>query len=174
IRAGYFDTIHSFGGILTGAGSSFARPEIEHGYRRLREEGITSDVYSNHGSVKDIQNVGGPWIAPRTGPVGGSNHPEGDLPESKSYHLDLTLSHGVRFFWLDIDCISDPVCQLESADPAKSLFTSQRSRDGRPIVRFRRTSCGQNPFPFALGAQIDAILGCATPGYSVIYNHLGA
>lgn len=174
IRAGFLDTLHSFGGITTGVGTAFGRADIAAAYERMRRAGAASEIYSNHGTVKDIQNVGGPWTRPKTSEVDASNYQEGDVIGSTSYHLDLTARHGTRFYWLDVDLVPEPVSPLLGATPDKGLFTQQRSRDGTVIIRYRRTACGLLPLPPQLAGQIDAVLASPAGGYTVLYNHLGA
>jgi hypothetical protein len=171
IRSGLCDVLHSFGGIRTGAGSRFGRREIEAAYRRLAAEGIITRVYSNHGSVDDIQNLGGPWV----GQPGLPSYQQGDLPDSPSYHLDLTSHHGVRFYWTDLDNTQRLTpFPAAIAEDASALFVAQIGRDRTPMLRFRRSDLGVDPVAANFGTQIDRFLAQRGAGYSIIYTHLGA
>lgn len=173
-RAGVFDTLHSFGGVMNGRGCSFDRGEMGTALQRLSDEGIRTRVYSNHGTVRDTQNVGGPWMGPPTPEPNYLNYHEGDLPSSPRYHLDLTLAYGVRFFWVDVDrARAVKTFSARSVDEPGSLFISQTSRDGNPILRFRRTDADVDPDAINFGQQIDRVLDDAGEGYSIIYTHLG-
>jgi hypothetical protein len=173
-RSGVFDTLHSFGGVMNGRGCDFDREAIGSALRRLEDEGIRTRVYSNHGTVRDTQNIGGPWMAPPSAEPNYLNYHEGDLPGSRRYHLDLTLAYGVRFFWVDVDREQTIAAfTARSAEERPCLFTSQISRDGNRILRFRRTDTGVDPVAIHLGSQIERVLDDAGGGYSIIYTHLG-
>jgi hypothetical protein len=173
-RAGVFDTLHSFGGVMNGRGCTFDRNQMGSALRRLSDEGIRTRVYSNHGTIRDTQNVGGPWMGPPTPEPNYLNYHKGDLPGSPRYHLDLTLAYGVRFFWVDVDrARAVKTFTVRSADEPNSLFISQTSRDGNPILRFRRTDADVDPDAINFGQQIDRVLDDAAEGYSIIYTHLG-
>src|SRR5665213_2803688 len=102
LHEGVFDTVHSFTGVRNGPGYYLDRDMIHRGYKQLAGLGIVPRVYSNHGTEDDIQNIGGTW----TGEPGMPWYMKGDLPGSRCYHLDLSLRHGIRFFWLDVDAVS--------------------------------------------------------------------
>lgn len=173
IEAGLLDTCHSYGGIGNGRGTPFGRPEILKSLATFSDAGLTFDVYSNHGGTEDVQNVGGPWCQPASNPPGHLNYQGGDLVGSGSYHLDATRDLA-KFFWLDVDIGGDHLFSLShEPDNQGGLLATQVSRDGTPLVRFRRSHLGCAPFPDALGEQIRRLLAAEGEGYQVIYTHLG-
>jgi hypothetical protein len=173
-RQGIFDTLHSFGGASHIGGIAFDREDIRQGYARLTGEGVATKVYSNHGTDKDVQNIGGVWAPPRVPPIDFRNYWAGDLNDHASYHLDLTLGYGMRFFWLDIDRIRHRAWFEPSVDTGDAdLFTTQISRDGSPILRFKRTDFNETPWPTTLAAQLNRALDDPSSGYCVVYNHFG-
>lgn len=169
-RGGLLDTIHSFGGVANGRGVNFDRARIQKAFRVLQSEGIVSRVYSNHGTERDTQNVGGHWVSQ----PGTLNYQQGDIPGTQRYHLDMTLEHGARYFWLDIDRARETVRFVPSlSGRPDDLFTSQTSRNGQQILRFRRTDAGVMPDAENIAQQINRILDAPSGGYTVIYTHLG-
>lgn len=139
-RDGLLDTLHSFGGAAHIGGISFEREDIRRGYARLAERGVQTTIYSNHGTDRDVQNIGGPWSPARVPPIDFRNYWAGDLQDHPVYHLDLTLQYGIRYFWLDVDRVRNRAWFSDGADLADSdLFTTQVSRDASPILRFKRT-----------------------------------
>jgi hypothetical protein len=173
-RDGVFDTLHSFGGAAHVGGIEFERADIQRAYSLLQDNGVHTKIYSNHGTDRDVQNIGGPWSPPRVPPIDFRNYWAGDLPEHPCYHLDLTLQYGMRHFWLDIDRIRrrgwfDAAVDVEDA----GLFTTQTSRDGSPILRFKRTDFNETPWPTTFATQISRALDDPAGGYSVVYNHFG-
>jgi len=170
LHEGVFDTVHSFTGVRNGPGYYLDRDMIHRGYKQLAGLGIVPRVYSNHGTEDDIQNIGGTW----TGEPGMPWYMKGDLPGSRCYHLDLSLRHGIRFFWLDVDVIADVLTFAPADGPdTENLFVSQICRDGSPILRFRRTNANVRPDGEMLGAALDNVLQAEDGGYTIIYTHLG-
>jgi hypothetical protein len=169
-RAGLLDTLHSFGGQMNGTGCHFDRAAILRGYEQIEANGVRTLVYSNHGTIKDVQNVGGAWCESH----GDLNYQKGDVPGHASYHLDRTLEHGVRFFWVDIDRARTVTRFRPLANgEADGLFVVQECRDGRRILRFRRTDTNVDPVSSEFHRQVDNVLAGPAGGYSVIYTHLG-
>lgn len=165
IRAGVLDTLHSFGGITDGRGVRFDRGSMLSALEALREQGLRTRVYTNHGTRLDIQNIGGSW----------ASYQQGDVPESPAYHLDASTGFGASFFWTDIDYDNQrPYFALNRQDE-RSLLVPQRGRDGTPILRFRRYRGAFNRAPYAgnLGEQLNHVLSHEPEGYSVVYQHLG-
>jgi lipopolysaccharide transport system ATP-binding protein len=174
IRAGLLDTLHSYGGVVNGRGTPFKRSEIAKAVHAFQGMGLTAEIYSNHGGLQDVQNIGGPWCTNRDNGIDGSNYQLGDVIGSEAYHMDLTPNLGVRFYWLDVDCVTNNLLQIESSEEGNaSLFTTQLSRDGIPMVRFRRSNLGQKPMPQEIGKQISSFLEEKGEGYQIVYNHFG-
>lgn len=164
-KKGYFDTLHSFGGRRHGGGCEYTMEAVERAYEEFAERGVEIPIFSNHGGDTDNQNVGGDW----------ATHHQGDLPEAPFYHLDRTLSRGVKYFWCDPDYVIDTPFLEASVGERNSLFVNDRVRDGSNIHRFRRFMglleegcCLTN-----LEEQVDQLLGSLSDGYCVIYQHLG-
>ncbi len=173
-RDGLLDTLHSFGGAAHIGGISFEREDIRRGYARLAERGVQTTIYSNHGTDRDVQNIGGPWSPARVPPIDFRNYWAGDLQDHPVYHLDLTLQYGIRYFWLDVDRVRNRAWFSDGADSADSdLFTTQVSRDASPILRFKRTDLNQIPWPTTFAAQLDSVLSDPACGFCVVYNHFG-
>ncbi len=164
-RAGILDTLHSFGGVTDGRGAAFDRSRIAPALQRLRDAGVGTRVYSNHGTIHDVQNVGGDW----------ASYQKGDVPGHPSYHLDLTTGFGIRFFWTDIDSDSERSFFGIGPKAGKPLFSPQAARDGQRILRFRRFRGPFTRAPHAgtFAAQLDMVLSHPVEGYSVVYQHLG-
>jgi hypothetical protein len=169
IREGLLDTIHSFGGIANGRGARFNRADIASGYRRLEEQGIRQRVYSNHGTIYDTQNIGGEWATA----LGEQGYQKGDVVGDRRYHLDLTAEHGVRFYWTDQDIRPEKSFSVSPEQIPASLFLAQTSRDGRRILRFRRTMADVAPDGCNLHEALRNLLAAELGGYAVLYTHLG-
>lgn len=176
LRAGVLDTLHAFGGVLHFKGNEFDRSQIASGYDRLEGEGVRVSIFSNHGTTSDTQNLGGTAWSGQPGT--GTDYQKGDVVGDRRYHLDRTLAHGVKFFWVDIDrsrqqYVFQPSFGRDLGLEPESLFVPQTFREGTPGLRFRRTDCALDPDAVNLGAQINRILAAPQSGFSVIYNHLG-
>lgn len=164
-RAGILDTLHSFGGVTDGSGCFFDRERMAMALEYLASKGVKTRVYANHGTTDDTQNIGGAW----------ATYQEGDLPDSSKYHLDLSDKFGLKFFWTDIDYSNNhPYFELQhSLD--RSLITPQVSRDGTPILRFKRFRGPFNRAPYAgnIEEQLALVFSKKVAGYSILYQHLG-
>jgi hypothetical protein len=169
-RAGLLDTIHSFTGVRNGRGFQFDREMIRQGYATLEANGVRCRVYSNHGTTDDTQNIGGEWVSRPGYPTYG----QGDLPGAQRYHVDLSVGHGVRFFWLDIDNAQASLSfAATEGEGYENLFAAQICRDGTPILRFRRTDAMVPSDLVRLGDALDRVLAADDGGYTVLYTHLG-
>ncbi len=166
-REGFLDTLHSFGGAVHGSGTVIDRNRIQLAYDVLRKEGVQIQIYSNHGTKQDRQNIGGDWAV----------YQEGDLPSSSFYHLDVTLNYGIRFFWTDIDYdnVWHETAPAGPTEGGHSLFATQLCRDGNRILRFKRHRGNLKFSPYAhnLAEQLHPVLQEGLHGYAVIYQHLG-
>ena len=81
IKAGYIDSIHSWGGAYTG------RQYAVSGIEEFKREGIQLDVWINHS--KQESNIGN-WFSTNLG----------DKKQTNYYHTDLTLNYGIKFIWM--------------------------------------------------------------------------
>lgn len=176
LRAGALDTLHAFGGVLHFQGNDFERSQILSGYERLESEGVHVRIFSNHGTTSDTQNLGGLAWSGQSGT--GTDYQKGDVLGDRRYHLDRTVAHGVKFYWVDIDrsrrqYVFQPSFGRDIGLDPEALFVPQTFRDGTPGLRYRRTDCELDPDAVNLGAQINRILEAPQSGFSVIYNHFG-
>lgn len=176
LRVGALDTLHAFGGVLHFKGNDFERGQVLAGYDRIEGEGIRVRIFSNHGTTSDTQNLGGTTWSGQPGT--GTDYQKGDVDGERRYHLDRTLAHGVKFFWMDVDrsrqqYVFQPSFGRDIGRDPEALFVPQMFRDGTPGLRFRRTDCELDPDAVNLGQQIDRVLASPHSGFSVIYNHLG-
>lgn len=168
-RAGLLDTLHSIGGRRHAGGCRhYGREQIAAAYAFLEAEGWPVHVYTNHGSTEDRQNIGDVTFA---------TYHEGDELGAALYHLDITVRNGLRFFWCDPDYTSSHPRLAAELDTPEALFVSGRGRDGTAFLRFRRwlgAGLVAGPSLDNLSLQISDLLARpSTPGYAVIYQHLG-
>ena len=164
-KQGRLDTLHAFGGRRHSGGCDYRMEKVGEAYEEFRRRGIPIRIFTNHGGDADNQNVGGDW----------ATHHQGDVPGADFYHLDRTLSEGVRFFWCDPDYQVERPFLKASAGDEDSLFLVDQVRDGSKILRFRRfmgsldSGCCLSNFE----QQVDQLLKNRTTGYGIIYQHLG-
>lgn len=124
IASGAIDIIHSAGsyGALFNNGYEPQRDQIARALDYLATHARVPMIWTNHGDVFNIQNIGGAVPAP---------HHQGDVPGSGTYCLDLLQDHGVRYFWLDRLIVRDSAT-------AYRVTATEGCRDGREIVSFQR------------------------------------
>ncbi len=88
IKAGWIDTIHAYGDF-----DSFPVFTRDHSLRVFEFLGklrTKIHVFSNHGSIDNIQNLGKD-----------AAYHQGDQPSSHAYHSDICHKNGVEFLWTD-------------------------------------------------------------------------
>lgn len=119
IKAGWIDTIHAYGDFDQGG---FSRPMAEAVLDEFKRHSLCVDIFSNHGSDKNSQNVGHCDL---------ESYQKGDLPLHEAYHLDITRQLGVRYFWVDTSLVPSPV----SIEP---LIRQAQARDGSTLLLFNR------------------------------------
>ncbi len=85
VRAGYLDTLHTFGNGAT------TRAEIGKAMDILEAEGCHLQVWVNHHGARSN-------ISPKFEYMLGESG--GDDPLSPAYHTDLTVPYGIRFAWV--------------------------------------------------------------------------
>jgi hypothetical protein len=90
-RAGYLDTLHSYGNFSRYGG--FCREHAEVAAGTLRDEGFAPTVWINHGGGHDFQNL---WSGCGDVP----ENPEAKGASAPEYHLDLTWKLGFRYAWM--------------------------------------------------------------------------
>ena len=156
--------MHSFGGVTDGKGINLSRNIMEKCLEILDQNKIFPRVYSNHGTTLDTQNVGGQW----------ATYQKGDVIGDKMYHLDLTLKHGFKFFWTDIDYDNvNPFFNIKEFQ--NEFLINQISRNKQNLIRFKRFrgNLKYPPYIKNFSKQVDYLLSKTNCGYSVIYQHLG-
>ncbi|MFN7185116.1 MAG: hypothetical protein ACK5R5_06395 [Alphaproteobacteria bacterium] len=121
VAAGYIDTIHAHGDFDAGG---FERKHAEQIFNECERHNMRFDVFTNHGSQYNTQNIGY---------VGQSvDYWQGDNPAHASYHLDLTRRLGVRFVW------PDGVHDLVHPYDNTPLLYQKPTRDGGALTFFKR------------------------------------
>jgi hypothetical protein len=106
-RSGWIDTNHSYGDFDFGG---FTRDLVFPVIDIIKKENIFLPIYTNHGTDRNIQNIGMAGI---------NSYQMGDNPESSAYHLDLTKELGAQYFWHD------------------SFFSDTFNFDGSPFIQFK-------------------------------------
>ncbi len=83
--SGHVDTLHTYGNFDEGG---FHRRHAEIAVEELSRRGVEIPVWVNHGTRRNNQNVG--------------RYPafEGAVPHCPAYHMDLSRSLGLRYFWI--------------------------------------------------------------------------
>lgn len=85
IRAGVMDVLHGYGNFAKI--SDFSRQLAERVFEELDRHGLKLSVWTNHGGVESVQNIGEKSVG------------QGDIPDTEFYHSDLLLDNDVKFFW---------------------------------------------------------------------------
>lgn len=160
IQAGYIDTIHAYGDFDRGG---FTRKMAESVFEECQKHKLQLSVWSNHGSNKNVQNVGHQML---------TDYQRGDLPNSEVYHLDILREIGVKYFWLDGQFMDSPNSDMP-------IVASQAARDGSEIITFNRYR-GLNGLPApnagslsqqVLKADIENLI--LNNRSCIFYQHLG-
>lgn len=172
MRAGWMDTIHAYGD-FDGAGGC-TRAHAETVLREIERIGLRLDVFTNHGSTANTQNVG------RDAAYHG-----GDVETHPSYHADLMEQHGVRYVWTD--SLVFPVARGPGLRAAlwrwrhpvpTTTLVPLRLRDDRKVLGFQRLrgTGADAPNLSSFGRQLDLIdfpRMYAENGAVIVYQHLG-
>ncbi|OLP16497.1 hypothetical protein BST81_21200 [Leptolyngbya sp. 'hensonii'] len=167
ILAGRLNILHSAGNFSqTDTSVRSSRGMISEALQYLSDHARIPQIWTNHGDIGDIQNIGG------SSPY----YQEGDLPSSETYIVDLLLHYGVRFFWLDYHCSNTFV--FERADTGNNpLWSLETTRSGHQIRCFRRFrgALPKAPTALTLGDQLSAsnleALATSDRGVTIIYQH---
>lgn len=94
IKAGILDVMHSYGNFA--AISDFSRKVAAQAITELDKYNLKVKVWTNHGGIESIQNIGQ------------RSWGKGDLPTHEGngtaahldcYHSDLLIDYGIRFYW---------------------------------------------------------------------------
>lgn len=142
-RAGWIDTLHTYGSFPAADPSAFDRRHAEIAIDVLRAAGLRLRVWVNGRGAAGVQNLG-----PRTSA-------RGDLPGSREFHSDLLLAYGVRYAW---DQSAGTAFGLDS------VLTPMRLRDGRRLWGFRRHTGEVGPLAAEISAEHGVPLGLTERG----------
>ncbi|MCP4146279.1 MAG: hypothetical protein GY757_00885 [bacterium] len=88
LQSGWIDTNHAYGNFDHVGGVT--RAHALKVYDILNGLNTKLDVFTNHGSIENIQNVGND-----------AYYHKGDVKDSPVYHADLMRQNGVKFVWTD-------------------------------------------------------------------------
>jgi len=88
IESGWIDTIHAYGDFDWVGG--FCREHAERVLVELSQYGLRVPIFTNHGTVDNVQNIGMD--------VG---YHQGDVLGGEAYHADLLSSMGIKYVWTD-------------------------------------------------------------------------
>lgn len=88
LKSGWIDTLHAFGD-FDGFGG-FQRQHAVACRDHLAELGVAIPVFTNHGGIENIQNVGRD-----------AEYHRGDHAGHAAYHTDLWGDMGIRYVWTD-------------------------------------------------------------------------
>jgi len=171
MRAGLIDTIHAYGD-FDGTGGC-TRGHAVSALRAIEELGLRLEVFSNHGSTDNVQNIGRD-----------AAYHCGDRPGHAAYHADLLTRHGVKYVWTD-SLVTPPADGGGWRDTWRrvgrrhpEILASTLLNDDQVFLGFRRLrGTGANaPNLSSLHAQIGQIGWqemYATWGATFVYQHLG-
>ncbi len=180
VNAGFLDAIHAWGEFDATAG--FGREHAERAAAVLAGLTRTPSIFTNHGSLRNHQNVGGRFALP---------YHQGDVPGTPQYHTDILRELGVRWFWSDEGVThqcslltsttplpADGVCKPDEFPWSGQILYKNQLRDGQYVHSFRRMRGTLPKAPTAStlprqlnGAYLDYLE--ATRGGVCIYQHLG-
>jgi len=125
IRSGRLDVLHSLGsyGERFNKGYTPNRRLAAAGLEYLAKHAKVPKIWSNHGDVHNIQNIGGRFPA---------TYHQGDDPQSDAYLVDLLRDYGVEYYWLETKG-----GLTRELSPLK-LVNDDQCRSGQVIKRFTR------------------------------------
>ena len=85
IKAGIIDVMHSYGNFS--AIGDFSRKIALQAIEELERQGLKISVWTNHGGIESIQNIG-----PKS-------YGKGDISDTIFYHSDFLKDYGIKFYW---------------------------------------------------------------------------
>ncbi|WCK56197.1 hypothetical protein PP175_09915 [Aneurinibacillus sp. Ricciae_BoGa-3] len=126
-KAGWIDSMHGYGDFnhSNKRQALCTRPYAKAAWDALKEEGISPDIWINHGNEANKQNFGA------YSKFGFASYQQGDNPGSPFYHTDLLLHNGVRYVWNS---------KGDSTFGMNSVLFPIALRDGHKIWGFHRYS----------------------------------
>jgi hypothetical protein len=84
IKTGFVDVLHTFGDFNIGG---FERKFAEFSIEEMIKHNLNIKTWVNHGNLLNTQNIGS------------LTDYKGADPTNKSYHLDLSIKFGIKYFW---------------------------------------------------------------------------
>ncbi len=96
VRAGILDVMHSYGNFAMIG--DFSRKLAMQAIEELQKYNLKIPVWTNHGGIESIQNIGALSWGKGDIPTHQDNGTSGALD---CYHADVLLAYGIRFYW---DC----------------------------------------------------------------------
>lgn len=120
IRAGWIDTLHSYGD-YDEEKYYFTRKDGIKALDILRDKNLQIRIWSNHGGENNTQNLGGAM-----------QYQKGDRPATLAYHADVLLDAGFQFFW-------DPTFPNQN-EAMPSVIRPLTLQDGQRVWGFARMS----------------------------------
>lgn len=176
MQIGCVDVLHAFGD-FDGVGG-FTRAHAASALDELHRHEIGLQVWTNHGTAENTQNIGG----------SGATYQRGDVPNSAEYHADLTTGFGLRFLWLDFNATNQVgqdaqltrrarvMVALGREKGPESLLADETLRDGSRVNLFKRYRGPNRPDPATLAEQlspqnVDRVL--EQEAVMIVYQHLG-
>ncbi|MCI0493431.1 hypothetical protein L0Z72_00360 [candidate division KSB1 bacterium] len=119
IKAGILDVMHSYGNFV--AISDFSRKMAAHSINELDRYNLKVKVWTNHGGIESIQNIGN------------RSWGKGDLPTHEGngtaahldcYHSDLLIDYGIRFYWDSVESLTSLVGQDSPVNFSEAYWRS--------------------------------------------------
>lgn len=165
VAAGRMTILHSIGNFsLTNSPVRCTREMAAEGLAYLQQHARVPPVWTNHGDLGDLQNIGGDQ--PR--------YQQGDDPASDTYLLDLLLHYGVRWFWNDHGSRNEFVLQAPGA--SGRILRREITRSGQQVQCFLRYrgATANAPDAETLGLQLsEANLAALVQsgGRTIVYQH---
>lgn len=94
IRAGILDVMHSYGNFATMG--DFSRSVATRAIEELNKHNLKVSVWTNHGGIESIQNIGALSWGKGDIPAHEGN---GTAAHLDCYHSDVMSDYGIRFYW---------------------------------------------------------------------------
>ena len=131
VRASWIDTIHAWGDFDAGG---FRREMAARAVEVCARRDLHFAVFSNHGGDRNTQNVGHEGLR---------GYQRGDDPSAPQYHLDLTRSLGVRYFWVDPELRPSVISDL----PLMRCVTARDGTENDSFQSLPRIGWSTSPEP---------------------------
>ncbi|HEX9975454.1 MAG TPA: hypothetical protein VGD14_25615 [bacterium] len=106
IKAGILDVMHSYGNFA--AVGEFSRRAAARAINELDKHNLKVKVWTNHGGIESIQNIGKQSWGKGDIPAHEGN---GTAAHLDCYHSDLLIDYGIRFYWDSVESLTSLVGQ---------------------------------------------------------------